>query len=210
MPHPITPHDMAMARIAARSYIALNSILYNEVESAAMLGLTQASIKYDQAYGYPWRKYSLMCVNNHIKECLRNEHHYGLTGCGRSHIPYIVSYDTLIEREEQSDCDEYAPSNNRDQTTNRDAMLTALTSPDPSPEDVLLYKERLELFLSYVEQFEDATYFKLVAVLLYGCQVADVARLTDSAPETLSVLLAYHRPRLKVYMDQHYNDNKEE
>jgi hypothetical protein len=163
--------------IVKRLYPHINksSLFYQELESAAMLGLVDAANKYnDDKDNKHWKHYCYFRVSGSVRDIMRTEieqGYIGLTNRGRNsnHTPVIL--------EDTADL---------------------IMDEGLNPEELCIMHECWELALDYIMTCREDTAVKMVAAILYGASSKDIEN--SGGFTRVGELINYHKPLMLRYI----------
>lgn len=181
--HEITKHDMMYARsLVLRCWRNANksSLLYDELESAAMLGLVEAAKRYDESSRIPWFVYRQYRVRGIIKDVLRSEIEQGfigLTGRGRNPKDDITLAGIHAIDDE----------------------ITHIATEDDLEYQYLIHQCQ-QAAIEYIIGCTESTAIKLVAIILAGGEVSSVARILGCSRAALNQLVIFHKKAMVKFI----------
>jgi RNA polymerase sigma factor (sigma-70 family) len=183
----ITLEDIELARrISHNLYPGIheNHPLYNECESAAMLGLVDAATKFDPEQDKTWPYYRYVRITGSVIDAMRKERdqcYAGLTGRGRNsdeETQVVLSHDLETPMH-----------------VNR--VPTAL----PDAEDLLLKGELLTQAFKYIDSCKPREAYILISVWMYDIPTITIAEQLGEKQRYVQWILTKHKPKILEYME---------
>lgn len=157
-------------------YITRNSILWNELESAAMYGLADAAIKFDSECGKSFYPLMRIRVIGEIRRCMRREMQQGDIG--------IVN---LPDENERVDMEEYKPDD----------------IASPPLEHEILIREQLRIFKEALTKLVPSRrHRQIILKFIEGWEMPELGRKYGISKQAVDDVLKRYMPKIREYINE--------
>lgn len=199
MKHEVTQADMTRILNCIHDMwpdIRPATFLWDEMESAAMLGLTEASRDYHKRYHVTWEWYSLHIAIFRVKDVLRLEINRpcGIVKTGRDREPIEIVLSSPNE-DDEAPC--YLDPGN---------MIEHSETPDPM--DMMSKKEWAECMkraIDLLDEIRHSPHIKTVwHMWLSGYSTTDIAKTINMTVDNVYRMLKAQLPFVMQYMVRNY------